>query len=178
MLYCYTVSCYKHINTINKWTKITKKKSLTLKRATTTPPPAQPCRGEGGRGVLALWPWRFALKKLELHLNYHQKHTENDFFNGNLWNKKVCSDFLRGIFDFFKNILLTSSMTYFYFYKKGFLNSQAVRIRVKAEPSSPPYRKIDSGSFDFRISFSSRIFFIFASVRSEPRMEKWRLNLS
>jgi hypothetical protein len=34
-------------------------------------------------------------------------------------------------FWFFKNILLQPSRTYFHFYKKGFLISQAVRIRVK-----------------------------------------------
>jgi hypothetical protein len=34
-------------------------------------------------------------------------------------------------FWFKKNIWLQPSRTYFYFYKKGFLNSQAVRIRVK-----------------------------------------------
>jgi hypothetical protein len=27
------------------------------------------------------------LWKRELHLNYHQKHTENDIFNENLYNK-------------------------------------------------------------------------------------------
>jgi hypothetical protein len=37
---------------------------------------------------------------------------------------------LRGIFDFEKNILLQPSRTYFHVNKKGFLNSQAVRIRV------------------------------------------------
>jgi hypothetical protein len=37
---------------------------------------------------------------------------------------------LRGIK---KNILLKTSRTYFHFYKKGFLNSQAVRIRVNFE---------------------------------------------
>jgi hypothetical protein len=36
----------------------------------------------------------------------------------------------------FKNILLQPSKTYFHFYKKGFLNSQAVRIRVNI-----PYQK-------------------------------------
>jgi hypothetical protein len=40
-------------------------------------------------------------------------------------------NFLQGIFDFLKNILLKPSRAYFHFYKKGFLNSQAVRIRVK-----------------------------------------------
>jgi hypothetical protein len=34
--------------------------------------------------------------------NYHQKHTENDICKENLRNKKVCSDFVRGIFDFLK----------------------------------------------------------------------------
>jgi hypothetical protein len=37
-----------------------------------------------------------------------------------------CESFL-----IFKNILLQPSKTYFPFYKKGFLNSPAVRIRVK-----------------------------------------------
>jgi hypothetical protein len=40
---------------------------------------------------------------------------------------------LRGIFDFLKNILLKPSRTYFHFYKKGFLDSHAVRIRVNYE---------------------------------------------
>jgi hypothetical protein len=44
--------------------------------------------------------------------------------------KKVWSDFLRGISDFYKSILLKPSRTYFHFYKKGSLNPQAVRIRV------------------------------------------------
>jgi hypothetical protein len=39
---------------------------------------------------------------------------------------------LRGIFDFLKNILpKPSCSTYFHFYNKYFLNSQAVRFRVK-----------------------------------------------
>jgi hypothetical protein len=45
--------------------------------------------------------------------------------------KKFVKIFLRGIFDFLKNILLKPSRTYFHFYNKGFLNSQAVRIRVQ-----------------------------------------------
>jgi hypothetical protein len=44
--------------------------------------------------------------------------------------KIFCEDFW-----FLKNILLQPSRTYFHFYKIGFLNSQAVRIRVKAYTS-------------------------------------------
>jgi hypothetical protein len=43
--------------------------------------------------------------------------------------KKFVKIFARQ-FGFLKNILLQPSRTYFYVYKKGFLNSQAVRIRV------------------------------------------------
>jgi hypothetical protein len=46
--------------------------------------------------------------------------------------EKFFFDFLQGIFDFLKNILLKPSRTYFYFHKKGFLNSKAVRIRTVA----------------------------------------------
>jgi hypothetical protein len=62
-----------------------------MKRATSPQPPAQPCggRGKGGARATAL---KFCLKKRELHLNYHQKHTENDIFNENLLNKKVFKD--------------------------------------------------------------------------------------
>jgi hypothetical protein len=37
------------------------------------------------------------------------------------------------VFLIFKNILLKPSRTYFHLYKKGFLNSQTVRIRVMQE---------------------------------------------
>jgi hypothetical protein len=54
-----------------------------------------------------LWLKR-AWKKREFHLNYHQKRSENNSSNENLWNKKVCSDCLLGIFDLNKKILCLS----------------------------------------------------------------------
>jgi hypothetical protein len=45
-------------------------------------------------------------------------------------------------FLFQKNILLQPSMTYFHFYKKGFLNSKAVRIRVKRRSSDLDHVKL------------------------------------
>jgi hypothetical protein len=84
-------------------------------------------RGGGGAsyGILKIC----FKKKQELHLNYHQKHIENDIFIEKLWNKKVFKDILRGIFDFYKKFLLKASLTY------GCLCPQAVRIRVKYDPN-------------------------------------------
>jgi hypothetical protein len=45
--------------------------------------------------------------------------------------KKFVQIFYKAFF-IFKKFLFPPSRTYFNFYKKGFLNSQAVRIRVKA----------------------------------------------
>jgi hypothetical protein len=56
-------------------------------------------------------------------------------------------------FLFLKNILLQPSRTYFHFYKKGFLNSQAVRIRVKVFG----YAKIPK-TFSFFIASLFKIF--------------------
>jgi hypothetical protein len=45
--------------------------------------------------------------------------------------KKVCSDFLQGFVDFQKIFCFNHPGLIFHLYKKGFLNSQSVRIRVK-----------------------------------------------
>jgi hypothetical protein len=64
-----------------------------MKRTTTTPLPAQPCGGRGKWGCYLYGPEDLLFIKLfikicfllsELHLNYHQKHTENVIFNENL----------------------------------------------------------------------------------------------
>jgi hypothetical protein len=44
--------------------------------------------------------------------------------------KKFVKIFSEAFLIFLKNILPKPSRTYFHFYKKDFLNSQAVRIRV------------------------------------------------
>jgi hypothetical protein len=50
---------------------------------------------------------------------------------------KKLSRFFSGIFDFKKIFRLSHSRTYFHAYITAFLNSQAVRIRVKAVSISP-----------------------------------------
>jgi hypothetical protein len=46
-----------------------------MKRYTSPPPPLQPVEGRGQGGASS-----GALKKLELHFNYPQKHIENNIF--------------------------------------------------------------------------------------------------
>jgi hypothetical protein len=80
---------------------ITKATACGWKKATTTPPPAQPYggRGKGGATCTTL---KICLIKT-LHFNYHQKLIENDVYSGNLLNKKVSWDILQGIISVFQN---------------------------------------------------------------------------
>jgi hypothetical protein len=105
---------------------------LWLKRATTTPPPAQPCGGRGKGGGYLYGPedllnenvsYTYIFIKSILKLTFLMKTSETKKFF-----KIFCEVFL-----ILKNTLLMPPRTYFYFYKKGFLNSQVVRIRVKVK---------------------------------------------
>jgi hypothetical protein len=53
------------------------------------PTPCTTLWGEGEGGCYLYGP-EDLLNKNVSYLNYHQKHTENDIFNDNLRNKKVC----------------------------------------------------------------------------------------
>jgi hypothetical protein len=87
-------------------------------------------RGRGKGGASSTYYSSEDLLNKNLSYTYHQKHTENDMFNENLLNKKLFKDFLRGIFYFKKIFCFNHPGLFSFFYKKGFLNSQAVRIRV------------------------------------------------
>jgi hypothetical protein len=66
---------------------------LWLKRVTTTPPPAQPHGGEGGRGDASTTALKICLIKRELHLNYHQKRIKITFLMKTSETKKFVKIF-------------------------------------------------------------------------------------
>jgi hypothetical protein len=94
---------------------------LWLKRATTTPPTAQPCGG-WGKGCYLYGPEDLLSKNVSYIYIIIKSILKMTFLMKTSESKKIIKIFYEA-FMIFKKHFAKPSRTYFHLYKKGFLNS-------------------------------------------------------
>jgi hypothetical protein len=104
---------------------------LWLKRATTTPPTAQPCEGEVEVGCYLYSPEDLLYKNVSFTSIIIKSILKMTLLMKTFETKKFVQIFCEAFWIFFNICFNHPRLIFIFIKKKGFLNSQAVRIRFK-----------------------------------------------